>query len=227
MAFDFKQFVNELKDKDSDRFTKTRKINVKRLRSYILIVCEGTETEPNYFESFRIRMPNGSLKKVTIKGTGKNTRSLLEQAKEYNLERNESRLPNFDQVWVVFDRDSFPKDQVNGACQEILDNGFKSAFSNEAFELWYILHFQYLDSACSRKDYIKILDGILLKRGLKKYSKNSSDIYEILLDYGDQDFAISNAKKLRLTHINVSPVEKFPSTRVDLLVEELNLYIEY
>ncbi len=42
-------------------------------RDRILVVCEGEETERNYFEGFR-------LTNVTVKGTGYNTESLVRKA---------------------------------------------------------------------------------------------------------------------------------------------------
>lgn len=41
-----------------------------------LIVCEGTRTEPNYFKAFRVRSAT-----VEVKGSGYNTRSLVEYTK--------------------------------------------------------------------------------------------------------------------------------------------------
>ena len=66
--FNFNEHIRELKAASKDKAV--RKVNVKKLRKFILIVCEGTKSEPNYFESFRVRMPRGSLEKVSIVGEG-------------------------------------------------------------------------------------------------------------------------------------------------------------
>ena len=63
----------------------------------------------------------------------------------------------FDRVWVVFDRDDF--NDFNEAIALAERKGYKAAWSNEAFELWYLLHFIYLDTAISRADYIKKLEN--------------------------------------------------------------------
>ncbi|MDR0803309.1 hypothetical protein [Fluviicola sp.] len=49
--------VNRLQ-RFSDRYSK-RKINIRNKRKYYLIVCEGTKTEPNYFEALKDDLPKG------------------------------------------------------------------------------------------------------------------------------------------------------------------------
>ena len=94
--------------------------------------------------------------------------------------------------------------------------GFKVAYSNESFELWYILHFEYLIAGINRKKYIKKLSKVLGE----KYKKNSSKMYDILLS--KKNTAIKNAKKLFKIHLGLNPADMKPSTTVHLLVEELN-----
>jgi len=116
-----------------------RKRELRFGRENILIVCEG-ETEKIYFEAFPLMTAN--LKTIS---TGSNTKTLIKRAKresEDSIKRDES----YDQVWCVFDRDSFSKEQFNTAIQMAESRGFQVAWSNEAFELWYVLHFEYLNS---------------------------------------------------------------------------------
>ena len=70
----------------------------------------------------------------------------------------------FDRVWVVFDKDDF--NDFNEAIALAGRKGFMAGWSNEAFELWYLLHFVYLDSAISRADYITKLENEI-RRELK------------------------------------------------------------
>ena len=44
---------------------------------------------------------------------------------------------------------------VNKAINDATANDLKVAWSNEAFELWYLLHFIFLDTAITRKAYIE------------------------------------------------------------------------
>ena len=127
-------------------------------------------------------------------------------------------LKKYDQVWVVFDRDSFTPQHFNAACLIADQNGIHKAYSNEAFELWYVLHFFYLDTGITRDDYCQRLSqpdclGY-------KYEKKSQIIYDELLPR--QSIAIRNAKRLLSQYNPKNPGTDKPSTTVHLLVEQLN-----
>jgi hypothetical protein len=107
-------------------------------------------------------------------------------------------------------------EDFNNALQLAADKGIRVAYSNQAFELWYLLHFHYYNTAISRQDYNNRL-GELLNR---KYVKNSPDMYEILID--KQPMAIDNAERLIQTYRDPNPANDDPSTTVHLLVEQLN-----
>lgn len=177
-----------------------------------LIVCEGTKTEPNYFRGFEVLSAS-----VEIRGTGRNTLSLVHYAEKILAEREEE----FDEVWLVFDKDSFSDVSFNNAvffCEAHFDKGFRVAYSNEAFELWYLLHYELITKPVSRFDY----NAMLSKRMKKYYKKNAPNMYGKLLTR--QPMAIENAKKLYEGRSN-SPAKDNPSTTVFQLVEELNKHL--
>lgn len=206
--------------------TKKRKVNNREKIAYFLIVCEGEKTEPNYFSSFskNIKSDIYSLE-LDIKGEGSNTRDLVRRAIEY---RNKAYIP-YDRVWVVMDKDSFTPDDFNGAIAKAQSNNIRVAWTNEAFELWYLLHFQYRVTAMSRDDFkrkieIAINQKITAKnRSAKKfkYQKNSKETSRYLLDYGSQEKAIKNAVKLMGQHNDTNYALHNPCTTVHLLVQEL------
>lgn len=197
-----KRFLNP------SRATYKRPNNVYKPRLRLLIVCEGSKTEPNYFKKFPI--PPESV--IDVCGIGANTISLVREAIRLKS------LKTYDQVWVVFDKDSFTNEQFNSACQLAESNHINKAYSNEAFELWYILHFCYLDTAITRNDYCSKLSG---KNFLNhKYRKNSETIYDELLSR--QGDAIRNSKTLLAKYDPPRPSLDKPSTNVHLLVELLN-----
>jgi hypothetical protein len=121
----------------------------------------------------------------------------------------------FDQVWCVFDRDSNPAVQFNAAIDLAKRNGIRVAYSNQAFELWYLLHFQYLDTALHRKDYIQRLATHLGH----PYQKNDFHVYAELLPLREQ--AIHNTRQLLAQYQPTRPAEDDPSTTVHRLVEQL------
>jgi RloB-like protein len=109
---------------------KTRNEGKRSVRRKILIVCEGAKTEPEYFNGFRV-----AKDVCEIQGIGANTLSLVNEAKKIK------EKGDYSEVWCVFDRDSFPRKNIVAAITRANFLGFKCAFSNESFELWYILHF--------------------------------------------------------------------------------------
>lgn len=183
-----------------------RRVNRYEPRQRYLIVCEGEKTEPNYFRKFPIQPTSV----VEVKGVGDNTVNLVHEALRL------SKLQKYDQIWCVFDRDSFPVENFNDAVQLARENGIQVAYSNESFELWYILHFDYLDTGIHRKDYMKRLDHLLGTR----YQKNSENIYDLL--YSRQKIAIRNSRNLLAQYNLPDPARNNPSTTVHLLVEQLN-----
>ena len=205
-----------------------RKKNIRNKRKYYLIVCEGEATEPNYFEGLKQDLPKGVLTsyQIDIEGKGMNTQSLLNEAlrlkSEY--EKNQGRI--IDRLWVVFDRDSFSANNFNNAIQRCKENKpeIGCAWSNEAFELWYLLHFQYYENAMSRKDFKGLLENNL-KPVLGedfRYEKNSEQMYDLLKEHGSQEDAIRNGKRLaELYGERQDYANHNPSTMVWMLVEEL------
>lgn len=185
----------------------SRRESSKNRRKVFLIVCEGSKTEPNYFSAFRL--PKNV---VDIEGCGANTGTVVQEAKRLAAEKE------YDEVWCVFDRDSFPPNRVNSAIASAEQNGFKVAFSNESFELWYVLHFCYLDAELNRHQYCKKLSELLGEN----YEKNSNQMYERLIEF--QPAAIKNAKLLERNILNNSWAKRLPYTGVHLLVQQLNKY---
>lgn len=196
--------------KTSSRGYSPRKVEIRKPIERFLIICEGEKTEPRYFESFRVP---GFVAEIDVKGFGYNPSNLVKTAKTLQDEGD------YDQVWCVFDRDDWPKQDFNNAIANAQRAGFKVAYSNEAFELWYVLHFEFLNTGLPRQDYIVKLDKLLQH----KYYKNSETIYEEIEKR--QATAIKNAKNLFNQYDPTSPVNDNPSTTVYLLVEALNEFI--
>lgn len=218
--FDFNSFVQELKD---TAISKSVDLDSKIERRYYLIVCEGEKTEPIYFEYFQKRLPKNIIKTIEVKGEGDNTINIIKKCIELNEERKQNKiLPNYDRVWAVFDKDDFPDKNFNRAVSLANEKNILTAYSNQSFELWYVLHFQYLLSCIDRKDYINILTDQI---GFK-YEKNDEKVVKILFEKGNVRQAIKWAKELDEYHIenNTSPSKSCPLTKVYELVEELLEY---
>jgi hypothetical protein len=189
----------------------TRLENTRKLRR-ILIVCEGEKTEPNYFKKF----PENPevYDRIDIHGTGYNTVSLVKEAVKLKNEALRRREP-YIEVWCVFDKDDFSIRSFNEAIKLAVVSGLRCAYSIEAFELWYMLHFNYYDMALSRSQYIKKLSELLKKT----YLKNDEGIYELLESRQAQ--ALQNARNLYDKQSVLPMKEQNPITMVFKLVERL------
>ncbi|MEO0926273.1 MAG: RloB family protein, partial [Cyanobacteria bacterium J06643_13] len=68
------------------------------------MVCEGTETEPNYFEALGRKIK--TKVNLVIKGAGRVSLSLVEEAKRLKDKDGGYEVKSGDdEVWCVFDRD--------------------------------------------------------------------------------------------------------------------------
>lgn len=205
------------KSKPWSKPAKGRASQKPRPRRRVLIYCEDSKSSADYLRCFPV---DSKRIELLVEGTGMNTDSLIQAAIDAKDKALKKKTP-YSQVWCVFDRDSFPMKNYARAFELARTNKIKTAWTNEAFELWYLLHFDYVDSAISRKDYA----DKLLKRGLA-YDKADRGVYAKISE--KQDTAIRNAKKLgRYWNENgcKSPERENPSTNVHELVELLNEFV--
>lgn len=191
----------------------------------ILIVCEGENTEPSYFNQFR-------LSSATIEpvGEGYNTTSLVNRAKQL------ASQTSYEQVWCVFDKDDFDNTDFNNAILIANDNGFGVAYSNQAFEYWILLHFNdHQGGGMHRDEYNEKLNKSLKKFNVSYDGNKSKMITEEIFDLLDgidqksgkerKILAIERAEKIynRFDHNN--PANEESSTTVYKLVRELLKYL--
>ena len=194
----------------------------KRLR--YLIVCEGRCSEPNYFRALYTEIKS-DIVSVKLEGDAGCTSRVVERAESLVKARMREGKVSYNRVWVVFDYDG--RDDFREAIARAMakPNGFGCAWSNESFELWYLLHFQDLESAISRQQYCEKLETCIQKCGKPnfKYQKEDNNLYQILKEDGDEARAIQRAEKLRELHsAREGNYNKWnPCTCVDLLVREL------
>lgn len=184
-----------------------------RPRRRVLIVCEDEKSSRYYFESFPV---DPARAEVIAVGTGMNTDSLVEHALALAARAARSDSPYGD-VWCVFDRDSFPDANYSRAFELARANRLHVAWSNEAFELWYLLHFNYHDTGIPRSRYAEKLAPHF------RYDKADRKVYDRLKER--QPTALKNAHRLERHWAELGesrPEANNPSTRVHRLVEFLN-----
>jgi len=197
------------------------KIETIPIKKTILIVCEG-QTEKIYFESFPVL--GVKIKAIDLKGQAKlklveSTKEIVENAKE-----------EYNEIWCVFDMDvkrgAVEFADFDNAISKALLLGYKVAYSNDAFELWFYLHFNITDSQQLRSYYYRELGkrfGINYVKVGKKYAF-CLKIYDILKNdkNSSQEKAIERARSLFERQENLPYHQQNPNTKVYELVEELN-----
>lgn len=215
-------------DENKTWISKRKNRYIKSSLEYYLIICEGTKTEPNYFNEIKEKMSDNNKNKITIEivGIGKGTTNLLEYAKK-KVQKSTNYISN---VWLIYDKDDFSNESFNKVeeeCKKINKEEqtiYNAIWSNESIETWILLHFIRFDIPMSRKDCIKKINQNFKQNKIGEYKKNSSNLYEKLQPY--LDVAIENAKWLDKKNKNNKPSDSNPCTKVYKLVEILNKYIE-
>lgn len=127
------------KAKKLERQKPTRKLYEK-----VLIVCEGSKTEPNYFNELKDHYEIDTAN-IRISGEcGSDPISVVRHGEELFREAARTSEP-FDKVYCVFDRDNHANfDEAITLLNSLRPaNTFKEITSTPCFELWFILHFVY------------------------------------------------------------------------------------
>jgi hypothetical protein len=98
------------------------------------------------------------------------------------------------------------------------DKLFKKRKLRARFEIWYLLHYNYIDAGFSRTQYQAKLTELMKVA----YQKNAPDMYKRLQKR--QYIALQNAQKLynRKIQTGTPPAQQNPVTTVFKLVERLN-----
>jgi hypothetical protein len=211
----------------------------------IIIACEDSVSSPAYFQMIIDKLIDN--KKITpnsiiiVPHDGHtDPTGVLNNLKQYN--ENGLTYKDFEHRWIVFDRD---KQRVNsgGHTAENFNNAVINAkskrkdlhidvaYSNDSFELWYLLHFSYRNTAIMRDEIIqKVIEKLKeiephkfsrLTRDNIKQKNYTKQIFNTLQQY--QSNAIRNAETLLHSYGEEhNPKTDNPSTTVHKLVILLN-----
>ncbi|OCL85694.1 hypothetical protein AAX26_01761 [Aliarcobacter thereius] len=233
-----KKLYTDNKEKSKDDFK--RKKQIKEQVKSVLIACEDKISSPNYFKMIIKKLIED--KKITqdslviAKHEHVNPKGVLQDL--LNHKKDDKTYKDFEHRWIVIDRDiarvnggGHPKDDFLTALSEAKSKKVEVAYSNDCFEIWYLLHFVYRNTAISRDDVIKEVIKRLKDKNYKTFSKLNKDnikteamtklIFDELLEL--QKTAIKNAKKLLENYADLhNPETDNPSTKVFELVEILS-----
>lgn len=179
-------------------------------RIRITIVCEGENTEPEYFASFAKLFANKLVRLELITGAGA-PMTLVNRA--IDIKKSLPRQSSFeksDVVWVVFDRDEHRL--VNEARIKARNNEIGVAYSNPCFEVWLLLHFDSFDAPDGRHAVQKRL-AVLHPH----YDANGGKCVNFSSIADNVDSAIERAQQMRERRIIQGDDFGPPYTDVDAL----------
>lgn len=195
-----------------------RRKPVKRPYDRILIVTEGSKTEPQYLEEIRISVRAASASvRILHSADGTDPLQIVEFAEKQFLETKA-----FEAVYAVFDRDEhrgyFPALTKAASLNERHKNDegkavpFIAVPSVPSFELWILLHFQDLWAYTDRHDIMTAL-----RRHIAGYQKGVRGLYQ--RTNADLPQATGRAAQLRVRNSPHTGVD--PYTDIDELVNRI------
>lgn len=185
-------------------------------RDRVLIICEGSKTEPNYFEELRDHLKLDTAKVEVDGSSGSSPKSVVEHAKKRYRQDTE-----FDRIYCVFDKDEHTTyAQAMGMLTTARPSGvFYAITSVPCFEYWLLLHFIFTAKPYGRSGTRSPADNVShdLKQYIPGYDKGSKQIYSKLKE----------KMKLAIKHAELASKQAMqnetdnPSTQVVELVKYL------
>jgi hypothetical protein len=182
-------------------------------RPVIVIVCEGKNTEPQYFKGLWEAARNPRVRIFIPQDHGV-PKTLVEAAKQLKTnaqaeaQKQHDENLAIDSVWCVFDIDEHPN--LPDAKQTARDNGIGLAISNPCFELWLLLHFRESPGMQHRNKLRQ-----LLKEHVPEYDK-SVEFSTYSAGYPE---AVKRARRLDQSAEGAGEPGRNPTTGVHRLAE--------
>ena len=197
-----------------------------------LVYSEGTKTEPYYVDNIKQCIADKyktDVNKIELINANKGKSLTTVALAKFAINDVNKRVSNgetVDHVWVFYDKDSFRDEKykkaftlIDGLNVTKNDEGIRcdnrgtawhSLPSNECFELFLLLYFNYETSASSRKGYSKKIDKMVQKSNPSfTYAKNLKNIHTTLINAGGSiNNAIKFAKKLEKANWLDNPSSK-------------------
>jgi hypothetical protein len=196
---------------------------LRSVKTTILIVGEGQQTEPNYFRELKLEDNVLSMFSLTvIKGHGRSPEGVIEEALKYK-QQAENRMEYYDEVWCVLDVEGPDKrESLEGAMAVAQQNDITLCLSNPCFEVWLLAHFVRQSRAYNDCDSVIVqLNSHWQRLRGQNYRKSDEHIYSWVSSLITT--AIENAKLVReIDHRDIiNTADANSSTEVYKLVSYL------
>ncbi|WP_289087372.1 RloB family protein [uncultured Veillonella sp.] len=174
----------------------------RKSKQAICIVTEG-KTEVVYFNKFKQEYNCSNIRVHQIKPCG--NPQIVDRAMVL-FKKSSSEIKRV----LVIDKDALTQQDFNTICSKADEKGIMIVFSNHAFEVWLLAHFEEMSSGVQSIQRVKQKLTEHLKQEYKK--GNNGQISSILKQY---DNAVTNTKNI--TDISY----EHQCTNVALLCEEM------
>lgn len=205
----------------------------------ILIVTEGVNTEPAYFQWIRDRFAAPTVELVSHGAGRGDPRALADEALRLRAERKRAmsnrsaginRLADYDAIWIVFDTDVLKPDKLHDGIAYARSKGIHIAHSEPCFEFWLLLHQHFTTAGMAKcADVIPFLEKFLGWKDYSRIGKKQSEVVAIMQGIVTKKIvkqAVLHAERVRLHHETGGTLfPPNPSTDVDQLIQSINAAI--
>lgn len=196
-----------------------RPVGTREPKKRVVVVCEGSKTEPNYFAALTPIAKEALIEITVIDEPATSPKQLVDTAckllKESKTAAKKSKDENakVDEIWCVHDVDEHHG--LKEARQRAVDNGVNLAISNPCIEVWFLLHFQEANAYLHRHEAMK-----RLKQELPSYEKGQIELQSFTGRYA---IARDRAQRLERKHKGDATTypEDNPMSGVWMIVDSL------
>jgi len=183
-----------------------------------LIVCEGSSTEPAYFEALKRELQLHAVRIHVMSPEDSEPINIVEFAITKKKKGIAPGIP-YNKVWCVIDVETPPHRTLDNAWEKAANvNGLELILTNPFFEYWFLLHFEKITTPFNKD---KDLHDILQK--FHPSYKKTRIGFGIL--YPHTETAIRNSKEVLKEKYNDAADLRGcnPSTHVHKIVEYLQI----
>ena len=200
------------------KFYDKRNRNTRNEPKKILCVVEGF-TEKYFIEYLKQRTRGCGFLVHVFNAEGRGPQYIFTEAKNSFPQRNGRQ---FDYCWIVFDCDGKHK-EFDDAIKEALKKNFEVFYSNDCFDLWYLLHFRDNGGMQSKDWYKKELERIL---SINNYDdiKADTSLYDKFIIGNGGNFKDAYDRAMKLKTENKNPSKQNPTTLICDLCDKLGYH---
>jgi len=192
-----------------------RRMAFKSPKKAELIVCEGSSTEPAYFNALIRELRLHAVKVRVMSPEDSEPINIVDRAIAEKRQGVAPGIP-YNKIWCVIDVEVPPHRTLGNAWEKAANvNGLDLILTNPFFEYWFLLHFKKVTTPFNKdKDLHDMLKEV--HPSYRKTHIGFDNLYPLT------ETAIKNSKEvLKEKHCSDDLRDCNPSTHVHLIVEHL------